>query len=236
MRSPSLTVAALVVVGLLSACAHGAPPAPASAPTSAPTTSPSTTPAPSASAQPTPAQPDIPLNRTAPMPLFDVHALPATPPPSEGVARVARLLSAHEYTPDADALRAACAAPADALTLIAADTARPMSIRLRAFESLAFVADDRVRTLYQRALEGASTDSPLFRHKAITAYARRWPDDAPRALGPLLDDDDPQLRLSAASALHAFTGDPGRALIDARVKSEPVPWVRDKLLDYRRTP
>lgn len=158
---------------------------------------------------------------------------PETPPLGELFA-VWQLLSHHEFRVSADDLRAASKDPVAALMYLFAHDEVIPSTRLRALEALSFVPDDRVKALYKDLLrpvaEGADDTA---RHKAITGYARAWPGEALREIGPVLAIEvDPQIRLTAAKALIEYCGEDGRIVVFQAAEVEPEKWVRDKMRQY----
>lgn len=142
-----------------------------------------------------------------------------------------QLLMAIDSMPDAAQFRQAASDPTAALWVLCHRDDITPSTRQRAFEALSLVPDERVKSLYEATMDDPEADR--LRHSAINGYARAWPAEAPARLGPLLtDDEDPQIRLTAGSALHTFCGAQGAALIAKAVKTEPEGWVRDKLKSY----
>jgi hypothetical protein len=57
------------------------------------------------------------------------------------------------------------------------------------------------------------------------------------SVGPLLAiADDPQIRVTAASALVSFCGPDGRALVAEAASVEPELWVKEKLTELAAAP
>ncbi len=144
-----------------------------------------------------------------------------------------QLLMAFDSMPDAAQLRQASSDPVAALLFLSGREDITPAIRSRAYEALSLVPDARVRAAYQAVLgdEGAEK----MRHAAINGFARAWPQDAAEVVGALLKSDpDPQIRLTAAAALCAFSGDEGRALVEAAAAAEAEGWVREQMTGYAR--
>ena len=155
----------------------------------------------------------------------------ATAIPAGELEKVVMLLSAHEFEASREAVAQATSQPEVALLHISQDGTRTESIRLRAFESLSLYPSEQVRAAYIKRIEGGG--AARMRHRAVTGFAAAWPDEAPEVLGAVLqEDDDPQVRLTAAVALSSCCGEAGRSLIRTAAEAEQEEWMRDKLRGY----
>ena len=142
-------------------------------------------------------------------------------------------LMAFDSMPDAELLQKSARDPVASLLFLSEREDITPSIRMRAFEALSLVPDGRVEAAYTRILNDPSAEK--LRHAAINGYARAWPDKSPEVLGALLSgDEDPQIRLTAASALTAFGGEEGLKLVKAQAEVEPEEWVRKKMKGYAK--
>jgi GAF domain-containing protein len=173
---------------------------------------------------------EVPAAKDDEQSLFEENLAGASDVDPDDVSKVAVLLSYHEYRVDVGALFEVTPDPPGTLLAVAADPNQPTSVRLRAFDTLAFVADERVRALYERAI-GLRT-AGKYRHHAIVGLARAWPAAAILKIGPLLAiEDDAQIRVTAASALVSFCGPDGKSLVAEAASVEPELWVREKMTE-----
>jgi HEAT repeat protein len=136
------------------------------------------------------------------------------------------LLNAYEHgATDADLARLGEGVPAE-LRAIAADEDVPHSRRGRAISALGAWPQPEVRTFLVGQLEA---DDAFLKRKAVHAFGRAFPDDAPQTLEPLLRADDVQLRLATVNALGRIDADEARTLLRKRAKKERNDTVRAAL-------
>ncbi|MEL6178603.1 MAG: HEAT repeat domain-containing protein [Myxococcota bacterium] len=175
--------------------------------------------------------PETPDPEIAPPPTETTRMSEPTDIPAEELDKVALLLSAHEFTASREAFAEATQQPEAALMHLSQDPGRTEAIRLRAFESLALYPSEAVRNAYMTQIR--SEGSERIRHRAVTAFATAWPYEAPDVLGTVLrEDNDPQIRLTAAVALRSCCGEEGLKLIRDAAQKDTEDWVREKLRGY----
>ena len=143
-----------------------------------------------------------------------------------------QLLSRHELRLNEADLRGLAQDPATVLMYLYEREDIARSTRLRAMDALSFVPDDRVADYLRKHMVHGAEDEDA-RHKAIVGFARAFPDLALTEVGTLLAlDVDPQIRLTAASALATFCGEDGRILVLQAAGVEGEQWVKDKMRAY----
>lgn len=141
-----------------------------------------------------------------------------------------QLLMAYDGLPKAEQLREASKDPVSSLIVIGRRPDITPAIRQRALEAMSLVPDERAEQVLLAELRDQDGE---LRHSAINGFARAFPDKATKVLGEVLTaDPDPQIRLTAASALSAFAGDAGRDMVRDALKAEKEDWVRDKMKSY----
>ena len=145
----------------------------------------------------------------------------AASPTTDGIAR---LLDGYEDTPSKEVLlkHGSEAVVVEALASIAQDGAQSTIRRLRAVSLLGLFPSDRTR----QALEAALAGPDLFRREAITAYANAFGASALPRLEGLVAHDDQFTRIVAVQALGRIGTPQALAILEARVKIEPLDTVR----------
>jgi hypothetical protein len=147
---------------------------------------------------------------------------PAAPSP-EVRARVRALLGSIHGPVPAESFRAIGPGAEEALEEFARGKDFP-SRRIRALEALEGLGGDRALAVH-RAVAADQAAPSSVRRGAVRGLGRLVsPEDAAKALGPLLDSDrDPAVRATAAEALAAREPAGGCARVRERVRREPEP-------------
>lgn len=114
-----------------------------------------------------------------------------------------------------------------ALRVLASDTSVPLTRRARAIAALGYFQDELVRAFLERQI--APTNELVLRQKAATSLAAFGPSAVPRLAG-LLADPDPRARIAAANALALVEDPTSVSALEARLRVESEPAVRDALL------
>lgn len=140
-------------------------------------------------------------------------------------AQILDLLSSRHQLPARDRFEAAAPEPAKLLRAIAVDPSVPDLQRYAAYEALGWWPDDATFALYVEAVAPAQKAGQ--RHRVMRYLALAFGE---RALAPLTatltGDGDPQIRLTAATAIADIPGDAARAALTAASKSDEAAVVR----------
>lgn len=164
---------------------------------------------------------------------------PPVPPPLECIQELNlgetfatwQILNYHELKLEAESLSKASTDPVASLLCLREQEELSPAIHGRVLEALSLFPDERSHTHILAIVQ--NPEAGVERHKAINGFARGWPQESPQILGHLLTTDtDPQIRLTAASALGSFCGEEGRTLIKQAVDLESEAWVREKMIRY----
>ncbi len=127
------------------------------------------------------------------------------------------LLNAYEHGATDEDLAKLGDGVVDELLAIAADPDVPHSRRGRAVSALGAYEQPQVRTFLTTQL---GSDDHYMARKAVQAFGRAFPQDAPESVGPLLTHDDVQLRLAAVHTLERLEDDEATELLRKRRKKE----------------
>ncbi len=156
---------------------------------------------------------------------------PAKPAPiaPEGIsASVNALLSGYEYVPSKSDWDRLGPAAFDELAKIWKDPAQKPTTRSRAVSSLALVNSPDAEPLLKSILSDVSVEAK-YRSVAALALSVRLGEQSVPMLKPLLDDQEPRLRETAARALAQTRAASVPALLKTRLAREQNATVRDAL-------
>lgn len=163
-----------------------------------------------------------------------IALLQAAPPPStvpDAAAerdRVVALLSARHDLPPRSMFDAAAADPRPHVLALAEDDKLFPAHRYAALLALRYWPDDAALAAYRRALTSEKS-LPALKHRVIAYFPDTFGPRALPELVPFLEDPDPQIRVSAVSAIARVPGHEGAELLQARRDKETHPLVKERL-------
>jgi HEAT repeat protein len=148
-------------------------------------------------------------------------------------ATVEAKLRGHDGAPGPDAWRTLGAGVDETLAQIAADAKVDVATRARAVSALGYVGTQASRRFLAATVDGKarSTDAGdrLLLRKAAMALGWLGGADVPPRVAPLLQHDDPDVRLDAALALGLTRLPTAAELLRKRLPDEPVARVRAQM-------
>ncbi|MFN3201285.1 MAG: HEAT repeat domain-containing protein [Bradymonadia bacterium] len=173
------------------------------------------------------------MNRTgAPLALAFALALPlacSASPKADTTPRgqVMSLLLARHQLPVQKQFEAASPEAPAILKQVVKDASVPDFQRYAAYEALGYWPDDEVFDLYLAAI--AKEQAEGQRHRVMRYLAQSFAERSVTPLAAALRDPDPQIRITAATALADVPGAKGQAAINEALKWESNKVVREKL-------
>jgi HEAT repeat protein len=174
------------------------------------------------------------LGLLAALPASAALARPAGPTAATRVSRSAVEARLRAYEPGSPSSWQTLGAGADeALVDVAADAKMDVLVRARAVAALGYFPTAPARRFLERTIESkAAAKDPgdrLLLRRAAVALGWMGGLGVPARLGPLLDHEDPEVRLDAAIALGLTRLAPAADLLRKRMDVEPVPRVRSQM-------
>ena len=146
-------------------------------------------------------------------------------------------LAHHHQLPDRETLEKASDNARAIVFEIARDDDAFLLHRQRALKALALWPDDEVYEYLSELLEDEATENGL-RHHLLPVLANGFGEEALDDLSPyLLENSDPQIRISAAGAIAEISGDNAGELLDEALETEEHPLVESRIegfIDQRR--
>lgn len=142
-------------------------------------------------------------------------------------------LRAHEVAASAADWRALGDGVDAVLVAVAADARADLLMRARALSALGFFPTPRARRHLESVIDAngraADRDARLLVRKAAMALGWMGGPTAPARIGPLLENDDAEVRLDAAIALGLTRLKSAADILRKRVDSEPAANVRAQI-------
>lgn len=148
-------------------------------------------------------------------------------------ADIEALLSHYHELPDRETLEESDDDARSIVFEIARDDEAFLMHRQRAMSALAHWPDDEVYEFLVEQLDDDQTEDGL-RHHLLPVVANGFGEDALEDIEPyLLEDSDPQIRISAAGAIaHNIEGERGIEMLEEALEQEDNPIVERRLEDY----
>lgn len=150
-------------------------------------------------------------------------------------ARVLTLLQARHELPPKAVFEKAAADPRAHVLAIAADEKAFPPHRHAAMAALRYWPDAAAQRLFRAALTSPRSGE-MLRHKVIAFYAAAFGAEALPDLAPLLDDPDPQIRMTAVEAVGGIAGAASEKALRGRLAVEESEPVRERLERWLKGP
>jgi HEAT repeat protein len=172
-----------------------------------------------------------------PLALALLWSLPVAGKPAAGAARATRgaiEAKLRAYEPGAASGWQALGPGADeALVEVTRDPAVEVLVRARAVSALGYFPTAAARRCLEQTVESKATSSNagdrLLLRRAAVALGWQGGTGVPARLGPLLDHEDPEVRVDAAIGLGLTRLGPAAGLLRKRMDIEPVARVRSQI-------
>lgn len=149
--------------------------------------------------------------------------------------QVLSLLLARHQLPAKKQFEAASPEAPTILKAAAVDPSLPGFQRYAAYEALGYWPDNDVYNLYVKAIKAGEEEGQ--RHRVMRYLAQTFGERGFVPLAEILmDDPDPQMRITAATAMHDIPGPEARGALHEAMKREQSPVVREKIQALTQRP